>query len=415
MEAGRLTATELILATRAEMRSTRYTELSMKSTERVWARLAEYLQKRKIEYLSEDIGLKFLLDQYGITATQELSSYAQDCLRAIHLLIDFQEHQKISIRKKSRIYSFPSQFEQICRDFIDFRKDAGVSIRTIEISNLYLERFTAYLDTSGVDDVSSISSAHIIGFIHTSATYYSIPTTYCIACLLRVFFRYLYDTDRISSNLALSVPQVRCDKKSKVPSAYSREEIQRILESVDRGNPKGKRDYAMMLIAIRLGMRAGDICGLTFESFKWETNTIELIQNKGGAPQVLPLLNDVGEAVIDYIKYARPAAKVNHIFLRLSAPIGCLTAPSLHSIVTFYMRKANIDIQEGKKHGPHALRHSLASALLDHDTPMPVISEILGHADSATTSGYLKIDILHMRDYALEVPPLNSNWFGGGF
>lgn len=415
MEVAQLTATELIRATRAEMQSTRYTELSMKSTERVWARLEEYLQQRQIEYLSEDVGMKFLLDQYGITGTNGLSTYAQDCLRALNLLFDFQAHQKISIRKKSRIYSFPPQFEQNCHDFIEYRKDAGASLGTIEISHLYLERFTKYLDTHGVEDITSMNSSHVVGFINSSAAFYSIPTMYCIACLLRVFFRHLYDTNQISGNLALSVPKVRCDKKSKVPSAYSQEDIQRILESVDRGNPKGKRDYAMMLLAVRLGMRAGDICELTFDSFKWETNTIEIMQAKGGAPLVLPLLNDVGEAVIDYIKYARPAVETNHIFLRLSAPIGRMMAPTLHSIVTFHMCKANIAIQEGKKHGPHALRHSLASALLDNNTPMPIISEILGHADSATTSGYLKIDVLHMRDYALDVPPLTSNWFGGDF
>jgi integrase/recombinase XerD len=180
------------------------------------------------------------------------------------------------------------------------------------------------------------------------------------------------------------------------------------------GNPKGKRDYAILLIAVRLGIRASDICGLTFNNFKWESNTIELKQGKTDEPIVLPLLNDVGEAVIDYIKYSRPNVEANELFLRLSAPIDRMKAPTLHSIVTYYMNKAGIAISEGKKHGPHALRHSLASALLHHNTPMPVISEVLGHTDSDTTSVYLKIDTLHLREYSLDVPPIKSVQLGGG-
>jgi site-specific recombinase XerD len=150
-----------------------------------------------------------------------------------------------------------------------------------------------------------------------------------------------------------------------------------------------------------------------FDNFKWESNTIELKQAKTGEPIVLPLLNDVGEAVIDYIKYGRPTVETNKVFLRLSAPIGRMKAPTLHSIVTQYMNKAGILIPEGKKHGPHALRHSLASALLHNNTPMPVISEILGHTDSQTTSAYLKIDTLHLREYALDVPSIKVMLAGG--
>ncbi len=198
------------------------------------------------------------------------------------------------------------------------------------------------------------------------------------------------------------VPTVKCSKKSQIPSAYSQEEIRDLLACVDRGNPKGKRDYAILLIAIRLGMRASDICELTFDNFKWEFNTIELIQGKTDKAIVLPLLNDVGEAVIDYIKYGRPTVQENEVFLRLSAPIERMKAPTLHSIVTQYMNKAGIQIPEGKKHGPHSLRHSLASALLHNNTPMPIISEVLGHTDSNTTSVYLKIDVLHLREYAFK-------------
>jgi integrase/recombinase XerD len=124
------------------------------------------------------------------------------------------------------------------------------------------------------------------------------------------------------------------------------------------------------------------------------------------------LLEDVGLAIIDYLKYARPECEsTNVVFLRLIPPAGKLEAPTLHSIVTQHMRTAGIKIQDGKKHGPHALRHSLASALLEINTPLPVISEVLGHTNTESTSVYLKIDVNQLRTCALE--PLPFYWTKG--
>jgi len=415
MEPSKLTASELIRATKEELCRTRYTDLSLRGIERVWRYLEEYLEDRNIEYFSMDVAMKFLEDRYHFTTTQELSDTDQRRIRAINLLGDYQAQRTVLIRKKSKTYEFAPQFEKIFYEFIDFRKNSNLSRSTLESTMIYLERFSKYLDKHEIKSVIEIDVHMIIDFINSYAAIYHTATVYCTSCLLRVLFRYLYNENIVTRNLALFIPKVKCDKKSKIPSAYSKEEIQRLLKSVDRGSPKGKRDYAIMLIASRLGIRATDICELTFDSFKWELNTIELMQEKTGAPIVLPLLNDVGEAVIDYIKYGRPSAETNYVFLRLSAPIGRMLAPTLHSIVTYYMNKANITIQEGKKHGPHSLRHSLASALLDSNTPMPVISEILGHTDCDTTSIYLKIDTLSLRQYSLDVPPLSSGWLGGGF
>lgn len=124
------------------------------------------------------------------------------------------------------------------------------------------------------------------------------------------------------------------------------------------------------------------------------------------------MLEDIGLAIIDYLKYGRPECEsTKAIFLRLTPPVGKLQAPTLHSIVTQHMRTAGIKIQDGKKHGPHALRHSLASALLEENTPLPIISEVLGHRSTASTSVYLKIDINQLRICSLE--PLTFDWNRG--
>lgn len=414
MQVNQLTATELITATKAELLRTGYSLLSLKAIERVWNNFRIYLQTKDIVYFSRDVGIAFLEERYHFGSSPD-SHTNKDRLRSIQLLEDFKIHQKILIRRKDTKSEFALPFKEIFCTFMDVRKAAGISIRTLESYNIYLRRFSHYLADHKVTLVTQIDVSHIHGFIQSSAAVYSNATIYCTSCLLRVLFRYLYDHQMINKHLALSVPTVKCSKKSKVPSAYSQEETQRLLDCVDRGSPKGKRDYAILLIAVRLGIRASDICELTFESFKWESNTIELKQGKTSESIVLPILNDVGEAVIDYIKYGRPTVETKEIFLRLSAPVGRMRAPTLHSIVTYYMNKAGITIPEGKKHGPHSLRHSLASALLHKNTPMPVISEVLGHTNSDTTSVYLKIDTLHLREYSLDVPPVKVVWLGGVF
>jgi site-specific recombinase XerD len=413
MEMKYLTTAELIKATKNELVKTGFTNLTLKGIERVWNNLEEYLHGKGINYFSFDLGIAFLKERYQFTETPSLSSADQRRLRAIQLLADFQTHQRILIRRKQRRYEFAQPFEKVFVEFMDFRKKAGISSKTLESYIIYLERFSQYLFNHEINHVAEIDVEHVHGFIQSSGAVYSTSTIYCTCCLLRVLFRYLFNQKAIIKDLSIAVPSIKCSKKSKIPSAYSKEEIKRLLQCVDRGNPKGKRDYAILLIAIRLGVRASDICKLTFDNFKWESNTIEFRQSKTGDTIVLPLLNDVGQAVIDYIKYGRPAVETDRVFLRLFAPIGQMKAPTLHSIVTQYMNKAGIRITKGKKHGPHALRHSLASALLENDTPMPVISEILGHTDSKTTSTYLKIDTLNLRKYALDVPPIKVVLLGG--
>ncbi len=249
----------------------------------------------------------------------------------------------------------------------------------------------------------------VLGFTGTFVRY-SPSITHNTLCSLRTFFHYLFQNGFVSRDFAYTVPHDGYRQWTKVPSAYPKEDVEALLKSIDRGNPKGKRDYAIILIAARLGLRAQDICDLSFNNLKWETNTIELLQEKTGKPLVLPLLEDVGLAIIDYLKYGRPEYESsNVIFLRLTPPMGKLQAPTLHSIVTQHMRTAGIKIQDGKKHGPHALRHSLASALLEENTPLPVISEVLGHTSTASTSVYLRIDVNQLRTCSLEPPPFDWN------
>lgn len=186
-----------------------------------------------------------------------------------------------------------------------------------------------------------------------------------------------------------------------------------MLNSFNQSSAVGVRNYAMVLMAVRLGMRASDICSIEFKNIHWDRNTIEFVTEKTGKATVLPLTADVGNAIIKYLKDVRPDSQSTHIFLRMQAPYVKLNPAAMHSIVTKAFRDAGIVAKAGRRHGPHALRASLATEMLEKEIPLPVISETLSHSNTDTTKIYLKVDMRHLRRIALDVPPLEGVWMGG--
>ncbi|MHC9540656.1 MAG: tyrosine-type recombinase/integrase [Vulcanimicrobiota bacterium] len=404
---------ELTMAVKEELRRVKYKESRTNLYESIWEVLRQYMEERGLKHFDMKIGLAFLEEEYGITVFNHLNNCDGIIVRAVNMLGEYQLHGIVLSKKRTVGKEYYLPMKKAFDGFIQSRRRYGISEKTLESNELYLSRFSEYLSKQKVSEVSELNPAHILGFVNTLAGT-SIPTIHCTTCSLRVLFRFLYEEKFLEKDFSYIVPQIKIDRTSRIPSAYSKEEVQKLLNSVDRGNPKGKRDYAILLLASRLGMRAGDICRLSFKNLKWEHNEIELIQGKTQERILLPLLPEVGSAIIDYLKYGRPITESTVIFMRHTCPIAPLMPPTLHSIVWQYLRLAGIKIPDGKKHGPHALRHSLASALLEENTPLPVISEVLGHTTIATTSVYLKIDVSHLRHCALDVPEFVGNLQVGG-
>lgn len=221
---------------------------------------------------------------------------------------------------------------------------------------------------------------------------------------VRQFMAFCFKNGYHPENLSSHAPNVHYEKRSRLPSAYTRDEVMKLLESVDRSNPTGKRDYAILLLIARLGLRSGDVANLSFENINWEENRIALTQQKTGKPLTLPLLEDVGLAVIDYLRFGRPTCDCQSIFMKHKVPTQPCTAGGIYNLVANRLSRAGIVVGE-RKRGPHALRHSLASRLLEENVPLPIISEVLGHSNSNTTAAYLAIDIDKLRQCALEVRP----------
>ena len=225
---------------------------------------------------------------------------------------------------------------------------------------------------------------------------------------VRAFVRYSCERNLLADCNFSRWDRILClhrPKNPQLPSYYSREEIKKMLDAIDRSCPKGKRDYAMLLLAARYGLRASDIVGITYANFKWEFNRLSLVQAKTGKPVSFPLSEEIGSAIIDYIKFGRPDIDSPHVFLEHMAPYQRISPQALSRIVSEWMLAARIDIST-RKHGPHSLRHSLAINLFENGESPSVISEILRHSNLLTTMSYVKVDLKHLRQCALEVPQI---------
>ena len=381
--------------------SLRYGKWSMGTYRYAWSQLEKYAGEEGVTQFTASLGEDFIKHRYGVTKDTLKTEHQRNIFRAMRALSDFQQHGVIYRYGKRKFFEWPKQFEKLFKSHLE-EYGKGVTLSTLERTSFDLERFAAFLDANGVKDFRDLSVSDIHSFTASLQQY----TQYTIANVMirvRVLCAFAYKNGYHDKDMSLHISNIRCLRNRYVPTTYNKDEIERMLNAVDRGNGVGKRDYAILILAVKLGMRAGDIRDLQLEDLKWETNRIEFTQRKTNQPVSLPMLEEIGLALIDYLRLGRPQAASKNIFISHIMPYeGFGVHNSMYRIMSKYLKLANVKADDKQK-GLHALRHSLASTLLEGNTPLPVISEILGHVDTNTTGIYLKVDLNGLRRCALEV------------
>jgi site-specific recombinase XerD len=401
---------ELVSELEVYIKNLSYNKTTQQKYQRGWKLLDNFMGKNSIEFYNSQVGEKFISSIMKNRSYKDLIRKEKDLIRIANLTTEFQTTGVIRFRSISKQYDFSGEIGKIILNYFAHLKFKGYALKTLEAKKIYLLRFLDHLKAKNIFSLKTLESQHILQFINDLGIY-SKSTIHNMFSTLRGFFKYLYKCEILSIDFSYVIPKSGYKKDSKLPTTYTQKEVKKLLKSVDRANPKGKRDFAMILLAARLGLRASDICRLKFENINWEQNNIRIKQTKTAKIVELPLLTEVGNAIIDYLKYGRPESDLPYIFICLGQPYGKLKEPTLHSIVSFYLRRAKINNLDKKKHGPHALRHSLAFSLLEQKTPLPVISEVLGHSSTESTKTYLRIDLDSLRQCSLEVPDLNSPYY----
>ena len=395
----------LITQTLNTMKEMGYSKEYLKRVAYSYKLFMDYSVQNDCKYYSEKLALAFLEEYCKIFSSGDKLKYVyQERKRAISKLDEMYKYNKLSSNKlfARKQYQFYEHLKTTIESYLTW-KQTNVSDARIKSIKLYLERFSFYI--SKIDSIKSITdlkSKNILQFIQ-SCSIYTHHTIYSTIVCLRGYIIYLENNGYIQDKISMQIPKIAKKRERSYPSAFTKEETNALLKSIKRNNSKERRDYAMLLLAARVGLRASDIANLQFSNIDWEKNQINIIQQKTKTPLTLPLLKDIGEAIIDYIKNGRPKVNNQHIFIRENRPFIKINGSSLHMIVDGYLKRANIKIPTGKKHGPHALRHSIATLLLENNIPISTIKEILAHKSSETTKVYLKIAQKQLLECAIDV------------
>lgn len=396
---------DLISELEKELLRLGYTKGSMTFYRRRWNQLMAYAEDLGECYYTEQLGMDFLKEFFGITQedfSRTLPQAETQEIRVIRMVGDFQLHHAVLRRylKHKEILTNPF--------FVDIRSRFQIFCEKKSYSRVTTEHYVKqssylmdYLAAQGMDDFTAVTLNTINAYIRTLAGF-TYKTVEQHICSLRAFFRFLYQEGIVPDDLAAKMPMVKARKQAAIPSVWTHEELKQLIGAIDRGSPKGRRDYAIILIACRLGLRCTDIKNLCFENFNWAEKKLCFTQSKTGQPMELPLVPDVGWAVIDYLKYGRPKVDSSRIFVRHMAPfLPFSEGDHLDQLIRAYMVKAHIPMR-GRHRGMHSLRHTMASVLLEKDTPLPVISDIIGHLDTNSTAVYLKVDMERLVECPLD-------------
>ena len=378
-----------------------------------WRKIKEFMYENGITNYDRTIENSIMYQRFNGRTRKEFSKNEKQFIVSIKMLTEFHETGKISIspRVEKKVYVFDSSIGKIIEEFINYKKyEECLSIIRINCYQRSLFVFFNYCKESGIDCISDINLIVILQFFKTIADRKETGVDTIISAL-RGFMKYVYAQKLSTINLSTKIPMYKTISQPKIPSTYSKQEIETLISSIERSSPIGKRNYAIILIAARLGLRASDICKLKFENIYWELSEIKIKQYKTGKDLKLPLLPDVGNAIIDYLKYGRPQSEEPYVFLTERPPYGHFTTSNVVThVVQRAFKNAGVNVT-GKRFGSHSLRHSLGFRMLEESTILPVISEVLGHENTESTRYYLRIDLKSMKNCILDVPPVDLNFY----
>lgn len=280
-------------------------------------------------------------------------------------------------------------------------QDRGLSTATMQNYVPFIDQFLSERFRNKTLNLSTLRAADVTGFVQRHAHRFSPGRAKLLVTALRSFFRYLRHRGEISLDLAACVPTVPNWSSSTVPKFLPPGTVQRVLSRCDRQTPLGRRNYAILLLLARLGLRAGEVVALNLEDIDWEAGQMT-VHGKGGRSTQMPLPTDVGEAIAVYLRNGRPRCSSRRVFIRAKAPLGGFASSvAICVIVMRALQRAGV---ESPRKGAHLFRHTLACDLLRQGCSLDEIGELLRHQSPNTTAIYAKVDLAALHSLALPWP-----------
>lgn len=396
----------LVVDALGEIEQLGYSRRSRNRYRAIWRHLIEFSHRKELgDEFSPDLAARFL-EEYRVwdeEVDKPGEGWRRHMVLGVKVLADFAQHGRIerAVTDMERIHLLPAMktvlrdYEQYCKDRLQLRPPT-LQRRTREVT-IFLD----FLNSRQARTLDHIQALDLSEFL--SCRGHLKPNTVSrMVSDVRSFLRFLTMRGILQKDLSVALPTIRVPRDASIPSVWDPDLIIKLLGAIDRSSAKGKRDYALLLLACRLGLRVGEIRTLKLDHLHWEDSRIEITQSKTATPLSLPLTEEVGEALIDYLRAGRPKTAHREIFLKLNPPFDPFVGGNLYHIVTYWRRLAGITFRSPQKRGIHSLRHSLATRLLEKGTPFTTIAEILGHTSLESTRIYAKANVEALRSVALD-------------
>ncbi len=353
--------------------------------------LIRFANIKEYEEYTPEIGQEFLVSEARLR-TWEVSSFRFKTT-VIRRLDEYITDGSYSFARLRVSYQCPDGFQQELDAFLQFLLDSGYKENTVRQYRVLIVKMLRCFEKNGITAWAGVDA----GCLQQAFKESSSKALFVIYA--RKFFSYLTEQGIIAVNFAGILPHVRVPQR--VPSVYTYDEIAQLLAYVDRSTPMGKRDYAILILAVRLGMRASDIRLLCLQDIDFRNKYISFVQFKTGVPHKLSLMPEVEEALQDYINNGRPASDIPNVFLTYRKTQ--LSRSGVSVIADKYFKCSGIDIGD-RRHGSHSLRMTFASELISENVPFEAVSRLLGHEDGAALSHYVALSTESLRFCALPVP-----------
>lgn len=375
----------------------RYLPIVIAQHVREWLRFATYLQER---------GLTLPLDSRAAEVhayiarrrrTFHSASRARFIRASLRIFLEADEDGRFRGRVGGALRPMPSWLTSAANQYVAFLRDhRGLAYRTVVKRSWQLIRFAEYLERVGARSLYAIAPLHVQGFL-VALRAQALATRMTYAITLRSFFGWAYAAGLVPADLRPAVAAPRRFKQGQIRDVLSESEVERIFAAIDRSTAIGRRDYAVLILAARYGLRPCDIRELQLESLHWRERIIAFRQAKTGRFLTLPLFPDVAAALVAYLRSGRPATTSRHVFVRHRAPfVPFVPTDNLSAIMRQALQRVGLGQRSGRR-GLYLFRHTLANRMLTARCPIKSIADVLGHATTETTMEYASIDLAALR------------------
>lgn len=394
---------ELILTREEELMIKNYSFHSTKILKKYWNEFLKFCEESNVNYLNIDLANLFLNNyDCNINDTYNLNFKQKKAILSLKVLFDINNITlTLNSRKNIQVNDYYSnkvdEYLMYCKNI------KNNSETTLEEKEKYTKLFFKYLIENEISKLEYINKEIIKKYINLNNNEIN-SKRIAIFWNLRNYLIYLESENIIDNNYSILFPVINRNYNRKLPSVFEKDDAEKIIEylklQLDK-TPASYRNFSIILIAYKLGIRKIDIINLKWNEIDWKNNTIRLIQKKTGKELIIPFSADVGESIINYIKKERPFKIKNdneYIFIRHRFPFEKLSNKNnFNDIISKAFDFYNIPNDKYKKRGLHSFRFRLATELLNNEVPVDIISTILGHSNTNSTNTYLSVNEKKLR------------------